>query len=354
MAFTEFGSADAQSVKRWSQQLMRETFGKMDIRSLIGRGEGACIQLMTELDREAGDEIKFDLLAQDRSDGVNGDERLAGFEKTLTYFQDNLKINQKRHAHSFKKMSQQRTVHSLRESGRFSLAEWWGWFIEAGLFAHLVGITGNGNESVAGALGVAASGSTDFAANELTALDADHLVDNTTNMCDLGMIDDAVAKAKVNNPRVVPLTISGQKKYVIYLHPLQVRSIRSSTGSGTWNEIHQRASASGSSNPIYSGALGEYNGCIIRESEFVPSVATVRHGVLLGQGAGCIGFGNAWDKSERNSAGNGSYFNWKERLDDYDNEKGVAGVSTLGLKGTEFNSKAFGRIGLRSTDAAPS
>ena len=354
MAFTAFASGDPQAVKRWSQMLMRETFGKMDIRSLIGRGEGACIQLKTELDREAGDEIKYDLLAQDRTDGVDGDAKLEGFETELTFFNDSLKINQKRKAHSFKKMSQQRTVHSLRESGRFSLAEWWGWFIEAGIFAHLTGVAGNGNESVAGALRATSAGDIDFAGNALTALDANHLVDNGAGACDLGMIDDAVAKAKVYNPRVVPLVINGQKRFVIYLHPLQIRSIRSAAGAGTWNEIHQRASAAGKDNPIYTGAQGEYNGCIIRESEFIPSVGNVRHGILLGAGAACIGFGNAWDKDTRSSAGNGSFFNWKERLSDFDNERGVAGISTLGLKGTKFNNQAFGRIGIRSTDAAPS
>jgi N4-gp56 family major capsid protein len=354
VAFTEFGTNDPQTVKRWAQRLMRETFGKMDIRALIGRGEDACIQMLTDLEDGPGDTVYYDLLSQDRSDGVNGDARLAGFETDLTFFQDTLKINQKRHAHTFKQMSQQRTVHSLRDAGKFSLSEWWAWFIEASLFAHLVGVTGDGNETVAGALGVAAAGSTDFSGNELTALDAAHLVDAGGGGTTLSMIDDAVAKAKVNNPRVAPLMINGQKRYVIYLHPYQILGLRSTTGAGTWNEIHQRASAQGASNPIYSGAMGEYNGCIIRESEFVPSVATVRTGVLLGRGAGVCAFGNAWKKSKRKSGGGGSYFDWKERTDDYDNEEGVAGVSCLGMKGSEFDNAAFGRIGLRSTEAAPS
>ena len=353
MAFTEFGSGDPQAVKRWSQTLMRETFGKMDIRSLIGKGEEACIQLRTELDKDPGDEIRFDLLPQDRSDGVDGDSRLAGFETKLTFYQDTLKINQKRHAHTFKQMSQQRTVHSLRTSAKFSLSEWWSWFIEASAFAHLVGVTGDGVESVSGALRVSTPGQNDFAGNQLTALDADHLVDNLGAVCDLGMIDDAVAKAKVNNPRIAPLVINGQKRYVIYLHPYQIRSIRSQAGNGTWNEISQRAQAAGGTNPIYTGAMGEYNQCIIRESEFVPSVGDVRHGVLLGQGSACIAFGNAWSKSSRSATSTGMPFNWKERMDDYDNEEGVAGISCLGLKGSQFNSLAFGRIGLRSTDGAP-
>jgi len=351
MAATEFGSGSPHAVKRWSEQLMRESFGKMDIRALIGKGEEACIQLKTELDKNAGDTIYYDLLSQDRSDGVNGDARLEGFETELTFFGDSLAINQKRHAHTFKGMSQQRTVHSLRESGRFSLSEWWAWFMEAALLAHGAGVSGDGNETVIGALG-GSTGDTDFAGNTITALDAAHIV-TAGSTGDLEMIDDAVAKAKVNNPRVAPLMINGQKRYVVYLHPYTIKAIRTDTAAGQWNEITQRVGAQGASNPIYTGAIGEYNQCIIRESEFVPSVGTVRHGLLLGAGAMTIGFGNAWKKGKRAGAGGGTFFDWRERDGDYGNEEGVAGVSCLGMKGTQFDSKAFGRIGIRSADDAP-
>ena len=108
-----------------------------------------------------------------------------------------------------------------------------------------------------------------------------------------------------------------------------------------------------SKNPIYTGALGEYNGVILRESEFIPSSGTnLRHNVLLGQGAGSIAFGNAWAKDGR-GAGGGTFFNWREETEDYGNEQGIAGISALGIKGSVFNSEAFGRIAVVSTDAAP-
>ena len=348
MAATEFGTGSAQARKVWSEMLMKETFGKMGLKSLIGRGPSACIQMMTDLEEGAGDTIYFDLLAQDRSNGVNGDSKLDGFEAPLTYYQDTLKINQKRHAHTFLGMSQQRTVHDLRRDGRFSLSEWWAWFLEAGLFAHLAGATGTSNESVEGALG-ANTGETDFAGNTVTAPDAAHLLDTGAIMA-LSDIDDAVAMAKVNNPRVAPLKVNGADKYILYVHPYSTRSIRSGAGT-TWSDIHQNASTRGNTNPIYSGALGEYNGVIIRESEFVPHDGTSAHNVLLGAGAGAIAFGNAWGKKTSKS---GSYFNWKEKDADYDNEKGVAGISCPGFKGTQFNSQAFGRIVIQSDDPAPS
>lgn len=353
MAFTEFGTNDARTNKRWSNSLMRESFGRMDVTSLFGKSEESCIRILPDLESNPGDTVYYDLLSQDRSNGVNGDSRLDGYESELSFYQDTLKINQKRHGHTFKGMSQQRIAHDLRRSARLSLSNWWGWFMEAGLLSHLAGVAGTGNETVSGALG-ADTGSADFAGNTITALDSDHLVDGTGATMTLELIDSAVAKAKVNNPRVAPLNIRGMQVYVLYLHPYQIKSLKTETTAISWNEIHREASSRGDKNPIFTGAHGMYNGVIIRESEFIPRSGTnVTHGVLLGQGAGAIAFGNAWKKGRRASSGGGAYFSWREKLDDYDNEEGVAGASCLGFKRTQFNSEAFGVVGVRTTEAAP-
>lgn len=350
MADTEFGTGSPQAVKRWSEQLMRETFMKMDLKSMIGRGDGACIQLKTELEKDAGDTIKYDLLAQDRTDGVNGDSQLEGFEVPLTYFQDELKVNLKRNAHSFRGMSQQRTVHNLRENSRFSLSNWFAWFIQGGIFAHLAGVAGNGMETVVGALG-GDTGQTDWAGNPIVALDADHLVDGTGGNFTVAMIDDAVAKAQVQNPRVAPIMNGGKEHFVLYLHPYQVRALRAESGS-VWQDIQQNANVRGDSNPLFSGALGMYNGVVLRSSELIPSSGIVRHALMLGAGAACIAMGNAWDLTSGSNGGKGSYFNWREEDRDYGNKKGVAGISCLGFKRTQFDGKAFGVIGIDSDEAA--
>lgn len=352
MADTEFGTGSDQAVRRWSQQLMKETFEKMDLKSLIGRESTSVIQLKTELSKDAGDRISYDLLAQDRSDGVNGDSTLEGFETPLTFFQDDLRINLKRHAHSFRGMSQQRTVHDLRAASRFSLSNWWAWFIQGGLFAHLSGVPGDGAETVIGALGGDTGGS-DWAGNSIVDIDAGHLVDAGSNTMTLSYIDDAIAKAKVQNPRVAPAMIGGREKYIMYIHPYQTRSLRSDTGAGGWNDIHKEASARGSENPIYTGALGEYNNVILRESEMITSSGDFHNAILLGSGAACIAMGNAWDLTGGESGGKGSYFNWREQPRDYGNKKGVAGISCLGFKRTQFDSKAYGCMVVRTEDAAP-
>lgn len=354
MAYTEFATGSPFAVKRWSDGLMRETLGRLSVKSLIGKSAESCIQIVGDLDKNPGDVVYFDLQAQDRSSGVNGDARLEGFETPLTFFQDQVGINQKRHGHAFLGMSQQRTVHDLRESAKFSLANWWSWFIESTLFAHICGVTGDGSENVAAALGGIQTG-TDVFGNSIATADAGHLVNGGGTAFAYEFIDDAVAKAKMANPRVAPIMIDGQEKYVFYMNPYQTRSLRRGTvGSATlWSTINQNAGVRGDMNPIYTGALGEYNNCVLRESEFLPSVGSVRYGVLMGQGAGAIAFGNAWKKQSRAAAGGGSFFSWKEQEKDYENEQGVGSGSILGIKAPTFNSQRFGCIVVTTTDAAP-
>lgn len=354
MAYTEFAKGSPFAVKRWSDGLMRETLGKLSIKGCMGKGADACIQVIGDLDKNPGDTVFFDLQALDRSSGVNGDARLEGFETPLTFFQDQIQINQKRQGHAFLGMSQQRTVRDLRESAKFSLSNWWSWFIESSTFAHICGVVGDGPENVASALGVSAG--VDIFGNTIALADAGHSVNGSAGTFVYQLIDDAVAKAKMANPRVAPLNIDGQEKYVFYLSPYQVRSLRrdtASTGNSNFLTINQNAGVRGEMNPIYTGALGEYNGCILRESEFLPSVGNLRYSVLMGQGAGAIAFGNAWNKHSRAAGGGGSFFSWKEQERDYDNEQGVGSCSILGFKAPVFNSQRFGAIVVTSTDAAP-
>ncbi len=348
MAVTEFGTNDAQAVKRWSDKLFRETMGKTYCKRFMGRSADSILKLLTDLDNDPGDEVRYDLRIQDRSNGVQGDTRLKGFESALTFQQDTLKINQLRQAHAFRGMTQQRTVHDLRAEGRASLSDWYAWVYDVMFFSYMAGVSGDGNEEISGILG-----SSGFAGNALTAPDADHLIDQSSTAFALTDLDSALAKAKVTNPRVRPTMVNGQPKYVVVLHPYSIRSMKTGAGATAWNQIHQNASQRGNSNPIYTGALGEYNGVVIHESEYIQRVGNVTHNVFLGACAGTMAFGNAWKRSRR-GAGGGSYFSYREEDDDYGNEEGIAAASVFGMKKSTFNSADFGVVRITNLETAPS
>src|SRR5690606_14174722 len=118
----------------------------------------------------------------------------------------------------------------------------------------------------------------------------------------VSLIDRAVEAARSGPMMVRNIMIGGQPKYVQYLSEGQVTSLRTNTSSGQWLDI-TKFTYSGvdvSKNPIYSGALGEYNGVILRRSQDVTrgvhssngTVDTdVQRSVLLGAQAACCAFG---------------------------------------------------------------
>ena len=136
--------------------------------------------------------------------------------------------------------------------------------------------------------------------------------------------------------------------------------MKSSTSAGQWNLIHQNASSRGSDNPIYTGALGEYAGVVLHESEYVPVTAGTTLGdgsgtvsnLFLGAGAGVFAMGNAWDRTSRSGAGGGTYFRYAEQEDDFGNEKSVAGASIFGMKACTFNSTRFGSMVIKTKDTS--
>ena len=164
---------------------------------------------------------------------------------------------------------------------------------------------------------------------------------------DLTLIDAAVEKAKLANPKIRPVMVNGQKKYVMYLHPTQVTALRTNTSTGQWLDIVKAVyNGSKASNPIYDGALGEYNNVVLREAEHVmpgvnsatgAQIATVRRAVLLGAQSAVAAFGmkTAPEKYKR-----------VEELFDYQRELGVSVQTVLGMKKTRFdnNNEDFGCI----------
>lgn len=101
-----------------------------------------------------------------------------------------------------------------------------------------------------------------------------------------------------------------------------------------------------SGNPIYTGALGEWNNVILRSSQDVTqgvnsssgaAVTTVRRAVLLGKQAAVCAYGGA------NKYGPMKY-RWSEELFDHGRKMEVGAWSIFGCKKVVFNSIDLGTI----------
>jgi N4-gp56 family major capsid protein len=181
----------------------------------------------------------------------------------------------------------------------------------------------------------------------------------TTNNLDLHDIDRLVAKAKTFSPMIRPIKVGGEDKWVAFLHPYQVYALRGNTSTGQYIDIQKAAMTGGqvANNPLYTGALGEYNGVILHEDVRVPptqdnggtgiTAASSQNAYrACFAGAQAASFAVGQDNTD-------GAMNWVEELFDYENQLGVSAGMIFGLKKMVFNSKDFATIVATSYAPAP-
>lgn len=363
MATKTFGVNDALSNKLWSAKFAKEVEKKTFFGKFMGEGDDNIIQVKTETSKSAGDKITCGLVMSLTGDGVTEGQALEGNEEALTTYDDSVLINELRHAvrvKNKKTIDAQRVPENLRSIGRNRLSQWYATRMDTTMFLHLCGYTGasftrdgqtvdptkavyNGNNTVtaptANRIIRADGNTTDEAMNSATD---DRFI--------LELIDEAVLQAKTAEPYISPINVGGNDKYVMFLHPSQVKDMRTdaSTARITWFDT-QKASLQGGearpSNPIYNGALGEYNGVVLHEAFRIPNgvnstsgaqVANTKRAVLCGKQAGLVAMGREHS--------NATKYKWTEELFDYQNQLGIGLDTVWGIKKSVFNSKDFGTI----------
>lgn len=351
MAETYFGTNAAQTVKRWSRMLWRESIHKMWSSRLQGTGPDSVIQRLTDLEANAGDEIKWDLLMQMSQYGVVGDNEIAGMEEELTYVQDAIKIDQRRLAHAFRRMSSQRTLHDLRADARSNLADRFATIDDEILFAYLAGTAGD-NAALAAELA-----GTGFAGNALldpdtggATPDANHFIDDSGSDFSTDAVDKCYEKATTITPLMRPARVDGQEIFVMIVHPYCITDLRITTGGQLWRDIQAAAGVRGSQNPLFTRATGMWGNVLIHESVRIPITSGVAHNLFLGAQAGAIAFGNAYAKPKQTQYGTQNMMSWSEEEKDHGNRMSVAAGKVYGIKKASFtypgaaNEMAFGVI----------
>lgn len=345
MAITVIGSTDNKAAKLWAKSLWRDTLCKMWYRKFMGQGSSAIIQVMPETKKNRGDKVTYALRMQLSGAGRTGQQALEGNEEDLTFYDTYLMIDLMRHAIKIDTtITQQRVEYELRREGRDAMSDWWAQRLDTYMFRYLAGdtaLTFAGNTAASADTGHAVYASTCTAETSLT----------TATIFTLSMIDKAVYKAKTGNagsdPIVRPINIEGESYYVVVLHPNCVYDLRASTNTGDWLDISKSAMQGGrlKDNPIFTGALGVYNGCILYESNNVhsglygASSARVYRNLFLGAQSGVIAFGNKDGVDQ---------FTWAEELFDYGKNLGVAASAIWGIQKSRFNTKDYGTIVLCS------
>jgi len=358
MAVTTFAANHPLAMRAWSKKLSTEALKSIAVAPLIGTGTDSIIQLKTEVQKSAGDRVTFGLRGKLVGTGVTENIVLEGNEEALSTYADTVVINELVHGVRVRgegTIDAQRVPFNLREEAIAGLTDWYATRLSAALFAQLCGYT---------ALNMIFEGTAVNMSPQRTGFNTP-LAPSTGRMViagnkanegalaaadtfNLSMIDVAVERAKLANPKIRPARVNGENVYVAYLHPSQVTALRTNTSPGQWLDIQKSAyMGSRAKNPIFDGSLGLYNGVVLRECEHVtPGVNsdgsrndTVRRAVLLGAQAAAIAFGKR-GSSER--------FTMVEETFDYQRELGVAAKTILGIKKTVFNGSDFGVVVMSS------
>ncbi len=360
MASTEFALSANLAVQRWASSLAYEAEKLQYFRKFMGTGKDSLIQIMTDLNKKAGEKITFGLRMKMDDDGVEGDNVIEGSsaEEALTFYSDSLFIDQRRKGTKTKgRMTEQRVPYNLRKEGRDALAVWWAEDYDEQIMMYLAGHRGAASDFHT------ARGYTGRANNTMQTPDSDHVVYGgdasglsdiaATDKMKLSVVERLVAKVETLDPMVQPIRYQGENKHILLMHTWQAYDLRTSISQGDWLEIHK--ATDNSKSVIYQNALGEYAGVILHKHRNVirfsatyggcASGITAARALCLGAQAGVIAWGGD---------GKPGRYTWNEETDDRGNALVVTAGSIYGVKKSRYNSKDFGVIAADTYCADPS
>lgn len=379
MAHTIVGVNDAKSVKRWAGLLAYDTSQKSYFsQRFMGRGAEAevPIQILTDLETDAGEQIAYDLLAELKMAPVEGENILEGKEESQKFYTDTIYIDQARcGVNTGGRMTRKRTLHNLREKAKRQQSGWWGRLQDELLMIYLagarginpnfllpLGYTGRANNALVtpdsnhvmygaelSAAGVEQNGATAF--NNLDALDkfSLRLVDRAKTRA------DSQGGGATGIPVLQPCKIDGNETFVCVMHTFQEDDLRANTSTGQWMDIQKSAAtADGRNSPLFKGSLGMYRGCILHSHRNVirfnnagaGSVEAAR-ALFMGSQAAVVAFG---------SPGTNLRYDWHEETRDNGDKVVISTSSIFGVKKVSFNTDVgmqdFGVIALDTAAAS--
>lgn len=367
MARTIVGVGDPKAIKRYAglMALDQSQKGWWNARMMAHGAEAEVpVQILTDLESDAGEQIYYDLLAEMRMAPVEGEDILEGKEEAQRFYTDSIIIDQARCGiNTGGRMTRKRTLHNLREKARRQQSSWWARLFDELLFIYLSGARGiNANFLLP-------TGYTGRASNSLVTPDPNHVlygndatafnnIDSADKM-DLRAIDRANMKARVQGggptgiPVMQPCKIDGEEVFVCVMHVWQEDDIRTNTGTGQWLDIQKAAAGSvGLSSPLFKNAMGKYRDTILHSHRNVirfntagaSSNVEAARALYMGAQAGVVAFG---------SPGTGMRFDWNEETRDNGDKVVITSAAIFGCKKTTFTTEVGAAdFGVFSIDTA--
>lgn len=367
MARTIIGVNDARAVKKWSGNLALDTSLKSYFNKRFmapGAEAEVPVQILTDLESDAGEEIKYDLLAELTMAPIEGEDTLEGNEEKQRFYTDSVYIDQARcGVNTGGRMTRKRTLHNLREKAKRQQSDWWARLFDELLFVYLSGARGiNPNFLVP-------TGYTGRASNSLVTPDTNHQlyggnatafnnIDSADTMT-LAAITNAFNRATVQGggisgiPVMQPCKIDGAEVFVCVMHTWQEDDLRKSTATGDWLDLQKAAAgAEGRNSPLFKNSLGMHRGVILHSHKNAIRFNNAGAGLNV-EAARALFMGAQAGVCAHGSPGTNLRFDWYEETRDNGDKVVISTSSIFGCKKTTFTTDAGAQdFGVMAIDTA--
>lgn len=282
----------------YQKELFKDREDKMFFMAngMSGKDENNILQIKDELKKEQGDTVNFAMTAKLNGSAILGDSELEGNEEAISSYSESVAINQARFGVRLTgRYDEQRIAYSMREDAKNKLSIAANEFLERQIFMKLGSVTTLTLTDVGGSV-YSAQATFSNAADVVVAseenagtgtryicADASGLTSlQTTDILTTSLITKAKTKAMVTSagvPRLQPIKIKGKEFYIMFVHPWQAADLKTAASS-VWAQAQREAQMRGDDNPVFTGALGVWDGVILQEHEYVPTAqATAAFGV---------------------------------------------------------------------------
>lgn len=322
MAGTKFTVPTNLVPKVWAAKVWREGTKASYFDKFTATDGSKPIYVNKDLTRAKGDTVYFGIAMNLAGAGVTGNATLVGNEDELKLHDFAVTTQLVRNAVSRYVGDDNKSPYQALPLIKETLVQWLADWKDDTLVAALTADPTTGEFVSAASAGTEAAIT---ASNKLT--------------CDL--ISKAKRKAMLHAPKVKPIKVNGQDRYIMLVSPLAARDLKS---DAVWQAAQQNANVRGDQNPIFTGALGVYDGVILYEYERIKvtttgaSSANVCHNLLLGQQAACY----AVTKQPYHI----------QQLDDYGNVEGNGIAFNAGIAKVVFDGHDYGQIQVMTGGAA--
>jgi len=334
MAKTAFSTSNALTVKAWQEKLFRDTVKESYFSKFMGKGSMSLVQVEEKLTKQQGDNVTFGLRERLQGAGVTSGVTLEGNEEKLSTYDFSVSLEEYAHAvRDAGPLDRQRVMFKLDDESIMALKDWGAEKIDSLCFQNVL-------SSPTRVFYRTSSGNTTTA----TAATAKSALTATDSKLTPSLISFAKAWARTGGNRaqtpIRPVKIGGKEYFVMLIHPDVGYDLKTDS---TWTQANREARERGKDNPIFSGALGVWDGVIIHEHE---GYAEKSAGGLIATDAGtgsnvpwakCVLMGQqslVWAWGKRGEL--------KTETFDYGREHGFAWSMIAGVAKPVFNSLDYG------------